>query len=79
MEVQLHYQGVSHLTRIPSEGGKSALGGVKLLLVKEMLKCAGPTPQVGISSGGAGDEAFHSIYIENLSSGVSKRISINFD
>lgn len=75
----MHYQGVSQLTRIPGEGGKCSLGGVKLLLVNEMLKCAGPTPQVGISSGGAGEEVFHSMYIEHLSSGISKRISMNFD
>lgn len=78
MEVGLYTQEVGHLVRMPNERGGLGLSGVKLLFVNEMLKHAGPKPQAGLSSGGAGEGAFHSMYIEQISRDVTKRISLCF-
>lgn len=65
--------------RMPNERGGAGFAGVGLLFVNEMLKYAGPKPQAGLSSGGAGEDAFHSMYVEQLSRDVANQISLNFD
>lgn len=62
--------------RGPAGGRQVVLGGLEQAFLNEMLKYAGPQPQAAQVTGGIGEDAFHSLYVEQLSQALSQRISL---